>query len=76
MPRPQFHVSNFRQIVHGLLLCPGSTRLVLKAKKKKEEAGIKSMLDGKLDPEVRDLFYENWLSEYDDIRWFFLREAA
>ena len=32
--------------------------------------------DGKLDPEVRDAFMETWLSECDDIRWFFLRESA
>ncbi|KAI0091728.1 ribosome biogenesis protein Noc4 [Irpex rosettiformis] len=31
---------------------------------------------GKLDPDVRDLFMESWLSEYDDLRWFFLRESA
>ena len=32
--------------------------------------------NGKLDAEVRDMFVEQWLSEYDDIRWFFLRESA
>ena len=69
--RPQFHMSHFRQIVHGLLLCPPSLRTAPKKRKTEEDAS-----QGKLDPEVRDLFIDTWLSECDDIRWFFLRESA
>ncbi|KAI0343197.1 ribosome biogenesis protein Noc4 [Trametopsis cervina] len=71
--RPQFYVSHFRQIVHGLLLCPSSVRSSPSAKKKQKSDGS---TEGRLDQEVRDLFMETWLSEYDDIRWFFLRESA
>ncbi|KAF7790030.1 hypothetical protein EIP86_000979 [Pleurotus ostreatoroseus] len=71
--RPQFHLSHFRQIVQGLLVCPPSPRLNEQAKRRKGAAGPE---DGKLDHEVRDLFIDKWLSECDDIRWFFLREAA
>lgn len=70
--RPQFYISHFRQIINGLLLCPPSIRATNQTKKRKND----SEDDGKLDPEVRDMFMETWLSEYDDIRWFFLREAA
>ncbi|KAI0704327.1 ribosome biogenesis protein Noc4 [Cytidiella melzeri] len=72
--RPQFHISHFRQIVHGLLLCPPSPRASPHSKKSKEENSHGG--HGKIDPEIRDLFMEAWLSEYDDIRWFFLRESA
>lgn len=70
--RPQFHISHFRQIVQGLLLCPPSPRGSLQAKKRKDDGEER----GKLDPEVRDMFMETWLSECDDIRWFFLRESV
>lgn len=72
--RPQFHMSHFKQIVQGLLLCPPSHRSASHSKRRKAEEGERN--DGKLDPEVRDLFVETWLSECDDIRWFFLRESA
>ncbi|EKM49927.1 uncharacterized protein PHACADRAFT_188321 [Phanerochaete carnosa HHB-10118-sp] len=71
--RPQFYVSHFRQIVRGLLLCPASPRAAYQTKKRKNDSGAD---EGKLDIEVRDMFMEQWLSEYDDIRWFFLRESA
>lgn len=66
-------MSHFRQIVRGLLLCPPSPRAVNQTKKRKSDV---SEDEGRLDPEVRDMFMETWLSEYDDIRWFFLRESA
>lgn len=71
--RPQFYMSHFRQIVHGLLMCPPSPRAAHQTKKRKSEYEAD---DGRLDAEVRDIFMEQWLSEYDDIRWFFLRESA
>ncbi|TFK19927.1 CBF-domain-containing protein [Coprinopsis marcescibilis] len=62
--QPQFHVGHFKKIVNGLLLCPASAR-------------TKSANDeGTIEPDVLDLFYETWFSVHDDIRWFFLREAA
>lgn len=67
-------MSHFRQLVYGLLLCPASPRSVSHSKKRKEENTDST--SGKLDPEIRDLFIETWLSEYDDLRWFFLRESA
>lgn len=72
---PQWHVSHFKQIVHGLLLCPPSTRKTSHSKRKKGEEDISSE-DRNVDGEVRGLFIDSWLSECDDVRWFFLREAA
>lgn len=66
---PQFHMSHFRKIVSSLLLCPPS-------KRPQASAGPPVHEQGKLDDDVRDSFIETWLSVYDDIRWFFLREAA
>ncbi|KAF8637279.1 hypothetical protein AX17_002932 [Amanita inopinata Kibby_2008] len=62
--QPQFHLSHFRKIVSFLLLCPTSTR------QKQRHS------DGTLDADVLDHFHETWLSVHDDIRWFFLRDAA
>ncbi|KAF9033399.1 CBF/Mak21 family-domain-containing protein [Panaeolus papilionaceus] len=64
-PQPQFHVSHFRKIVSSLLLCPPSQR-----------KSSKKVNDGRIDPDVLDLFYETWFSVHDNIRWFFLRESA
>ncbi|KAF9075854.1 CBF/Mak21 family-domain-containing protein [Rhodocollybia butyracea] len=66
---PQFHVSHFRKIVHALLFCPPSHR---SSKFKSSDP----LTDGKIDADVLHLFYENWFSVHDDIRWFFLREAG
>ncbi|KAI0073253.1 CBF-domain-containing protein [Panus rudis PR-1116 ss-1] len=74
-PHPQFHVSHFKQIVHGLLLCPPLPRNKNAAKRHKGE-GSDSEHDGKVATDVRDLFVDEWLSECDDVRWFFLRESA
>ncbi|OAX42015.1 CBF-domain-containing protein [Rhizopogon vinicolor AM-OR11-026] len=62
--QPQFHLSHFKNIVRGLLLCPPSPR----------SAGRSKNAQTKLD--VRESFVERWLSVYDDIRWCFLREAT
>ncbi|KAI0710433.1 CBF-domain-containing protein [Cerioporus squamosus] len=70
---PQYHVSHFRKIVSALLLCPPSQRTA-GSKKRKTDAGSQS--DRTLDPDVRDHFVNTWFSVYDDIRWFFLRDAA
>ncbi|KAF9033161.1 ribosome biogenesis protein Noc4 [Panaeolus papilionaceus] len=64
-PQPQFHVSHFRKIVSSLLLCPPS-----------QGKSSKKVNDGRIDPDVLDLFYETWFNVHDDIRWFFLRESA
>ncbi|KAJ6557232.1 CBF/Mak21 family-domain-containing protein [Mycena vulgaris] len=61
--QPQFHISHFRKIVSGLLLCPPSRRSAQSSK-------------GVLDPDVLHLFHETWFSVHDDVRWFFLREAG
>ena len=34
------------------------------------------MSDGIIDPDVLEHFHETWFSIHDDIRWFFLRDAA
>ncbi|TFK46766.1 ribosome biogenesis protein Noc4 [Heliocybe sulcata] len=65
--QPQFHNAYFKRIVRGLLLCPVSPRLRNKAE---GEGGRQ------LDADVRDQFLDTWLSVYDDIRWFFLRETS
>ncbi|KAI0807034.1 CBF-domain-containing protein [Fomes fomentarius] len=70
---PQFHVSHFRSIVSALLLCPPSQRgRGTKKRKTDTDAGA----DRTLDPDVRDHFVNTWFSVNDDIRWFFLRDAA
>ena len=72
---PQFHVSHFRKIVSALLLCPPSQRG--KATKKRKTADTEtSGADRNLDPDVRDHFVNTWFSVHDDVRWFFLRDAA
>ncbi|KAG2008100.1 ribosome biogenesis protein Noc4, variant 2 [Coprinopsis cinerea AmutBmut pab1-1] len=68
-PQPQFHVSHFKKITNGLLTCPPSSRPTSNANVNDDDATL-------IDPDVLHLFYETWLSVYDDVRWFFLREAA
>ncbi|KAL6301095.1 CBF-domain-containing protein [Sparassis latifolia] len=72
-PQPQFHVLHFRKIVHSLLLCPPSPRTPALSKKQGVEAQSPVTM---LDPDVKKLYADKWLSVYDDIRWFFLREAT
>ena len=62
--QPQFHSSHFRKIVSALLLCPRSLR------------HSSSSQDGLLNSDVLAQFLETWLDVNDDVRWFFLREAA
>ena len=62
--QPQFHSSHFRKIVSALLLCPRSLR------------GSSSSQEGLFQSDVLAQFLETWLDVNDDIRWFFLREAA
>ncbi|KAF8868202.1 CBF/Mak21 family-domain-containing protein [Infundibulicybe gibba] len=69
-PTQKFHIAHFRKIVSFLLLCPPSTR----GRKKTTPAA--SLPDGKIDVDVVHSFHETWFSVHDDIRWFFLREAA
>ncbi|KIM91722.1 hypothetical protein PILCRDRAFT_811012 [Piloderma croceum F 1598] len=63
--QPQFHVSHFKKIVSGLLLCPPSMR-----------NGASGSGKFRLEPDVRNYFVDTWFSVHDDIRWFFLREAV
>ncbi|EKM82438.1 hypothetical protein AGABI1DRAFT_68058 [Agaricus bisporus var. burnettii JB137-S8] len=62
---PQFHLSHFRKIVSALLTCPPSAR-----------SNSDTTSDQSLDFDVGNVFYETWFSVHDDIRWYFLREAA
>ena len=68
---PQFHVSHFRRIVSALLLCPPSARGTRTKKRKTDRDD-----DRTLDAGVRDHFVNTWFSVHDDVRWFFLRDAA
>ncbi|KAI0788858.1 CBF/Mak21 family-domain-containing protein [Abortiporus biennis] len=70
---PQFHISHFKQIVRALLICPPSPRCHSSKRKKTD---VDDEDEGRIDSDVRDLFMDKWLSESDDIRWFFLREAG
>ena len=56
-------MSHFRKIVSYLLLCPPCARGEQKS-------------DGIIDQDVLEHLLETWFSVYDDIRWFFLRDAA
>ncbi|KAF8809129.1 CBF-domain-containing protein, partial [Phlegmacium glaucopus] len=64
--QPQFHSSHFRKIVSALLFCPRSLR----------KSSPSPSRDDLLDSDVLTQFLESWLDVNDDIRWFFLREAA
>ncbi|KAI0822685.1 ribosome biogenesis protein Noc4 [Trametes gibbosa] len=70
---PQFHASHFRKIVSALLLCPASLRARQSKKRKTDEENAS---DHVLDADVRDHFVNKWFSVNEDIRWFFLRDAA
>ncbi|KAH9857744.1 CBF/Mak21 family-domain-containing protein [Lenzites betulinus] len=70
---PQFHASHFRKIVSALLICPPSPRARHHKKRKTDEDAPS---DRVLDADVRDHFVNTWFSVNDDIRWFFLRDAA
>jgi U3 small nucleolar RNA-associated protein 19 len=62
--QPQFHASHFRKTVSALLLCPPSLR------------NPSSSTNGLVISDVLVQFLETWLDVNDDIRWFFLRDAA
>lgn len=59
-----FHVPHFNKIILGLLECPPSPR---------SSSHRSARL---LDVEVLEIFTSTWLNAHDDIRWFFLRDAA
>ncbi|QRW19528.1 ribosome biogenesis protein [Rhizoctonia solani] len=63
---PQIHSIHFRKIVGALLLCPSSSR----------DGPIESEDHHKVQPDLRDTFIDTWLSSYDDVRWFFFRDAT
>ncbi|KAA1472374.1 CBF-domain-containing protein [Dentipellis sp. KUC8613] len=65
--RPQFHVSFFKKIIHALLLSPPSLRGELKPPT--------FFTGGAMHADIRDLFLGKYLNIYDDIRWFFMRDA-
>jgi len=66
---PQFHVPYFKKIVAAVLLAPPFGEV------KHGQRAVVRKHDGRLDAEVRDLFLGTWLNVYDDVRWFFLRDA-
>ena len=65
--QPQFHTSHFRKIISFLLLCPKPTC----PQQKNASANTTT-----IDPDVLHHFHETWFSVHDDVRWFFLRDAA
>ncbi|KAJ1310961.1 hypothetical protein OPQ81_009472 [Rhizoctonia solani] len=62
---PQIHSMHFRKIVGALLLCPSSPR-----------SGSTESGGHQVQADLRDTFIDTWLSSYDDIRWFFFRDAT
>ncbi|QRV75921.1 hypothetical protein RhiJN_03936 [Ceratobasidium sp. AG-Ba] len=62
---PQIYSVHFRKIVRALLVCPSSCR-----------GGEGGGEGRRVEADVRDTFVDTWLSSYDDIRWFFLRDAT
>lgn len=73
---PQWHNGHFKQVILGLLACPPSPRSHSRRKKQKAEEQDQQDRAGKVESDVRDTFVDKWLSENDDVRWFFLRESA
>ncbi|KAJ4469567.1 ribosome biogenesis protein Noc4 [Lentinula aciculospora] len=74
---PQFHISHFKKIVNALVLCPVSHRIVRSnGKLKGVEGDGEEEKDSLVDTDVVELFHSTWLSVYDDVRWFFLREVG
>ncbi|KDN49533.1 hypothetical protein RSAG8_02235, partial [Rhizoctonia solani AG-8 WAC10335] len=63
---PQIHSVHFRKIVGALLLCPLSPR----------SGPTESEGHHEVQPDLRDTFIDTWLSSYDDVRWFFFRDAT
>ncbi|KAI0648198.1 ribosome biogenesis protein Noc4 [Trametes meyenii] len=75
--QPQFHASHFRKIVAALLLCPSSPRTHAAKKRKTSDSSPPPSADAHvLGADVRDHFIATWFSVHDDVRWFFLRDAA
>ncbi|KAG8745367.1 hypothetical protein FRC10_008226 [Ceratobasidium sp. 414] len=72
---PQIYSVQFRKIVRALLVCPPSSRVG-------GGGGGGSAAHGgggegrKVEVDVRDTFVETWLGSYDDVRWFFFRDAT
>ncbi|KDQ13341.1 hypothetical protein BOTBODRAFT_160628 [Botryobasidium botryosum FD-172 SS1] len=56
----------FRKVVRALLFCPSSPRY----------ASPDADEGGKVDADIRDMFVDTWFGVYDDLRWFFFREAT
>jgi U3 small nucleolar RNA-associated protein 19 len=76
---PQLHTDLFKKIVHALLVCPSSHRVEPSdapspQKKARRDGGAAQ--GALLVPDVHAHFLDTWLSVHDDVRWFFLREAA
>ncbi|KAH7344510.1 CBF/Mak21 family-domain-containing protein [Rhizoctonia solani] len=63
---PQIHSVHFRKIVVALLSCSSSP-----SGGSKESGG-----HHKVQADLRDTFIDTWLSSYDDVRWFFFRDAT
>ncbi|KAG8684754.1 hypothetical protein FRC09_015165, partial [Ceratobasidium sp. 395] len=71
---PQIYSVQFRKIVRALLVCPSSPRVGGSAPR--EGAGAGGGGGAKVEADVRDTFVETWLSAFDDVRWFFFRDAT
>lgn len=66
--RMDIHLPHFRHFVHGLLVCPPSPRPT-----SDPDFG---QGPGRIEADVRDKLLDDNLTVHDDLRWFFLREAA
>lgn len=62
------HSLHFRKLTYALLSCPPSSR--------PGAVPLACEPKGHLEPDVKENFLETWLGVNDDVRWFFLREAA
>ncbi|KAJ3767453.1 CBF/Mak21 family-domain-containing protein [Lentinula raphanica] len=65
--KPEFHNAHFRRIVHALVFNPPCHR---------DHAENDDDSENLIDVDVLELFHSTWLSLYDDVRWFFLRQAG
>ncbi|KAG8843651.1 hypothetical protein FRB96_003875 [Tulasnella sp. 330] len=66
--RMDIYLNHFRHFIHGLLLCPQSPR--------QTSDPAFGQGSGRIEIDVRDKFLDDNLTIHDDLRWFFLREAA
>jgi U3 small nucleolar RNA-associated protein 19 len=72
----QILLSLFKHLSSALCAQTPSSPQIHTAHFRKIVSALLVVSERELVPDVREAFAETWLTVHDDIRWFFLREAA